>query len=181
MTRIQTINPKTASGKAKELLEQVHEKFGMTPNLFRTFANAPVVLEAYLNFYESLSRGALNPKLREQIALSVADSNGCGYCTAAHCAIGSGIGMSEEEINDGRRGSSPDSKVDAALKFVERVIDAKGNVSDEDFRRIKKAGYTDGEITEIVGNIVFNIFSNYFNKVAGTVNDFPAVPELVHS
>ncbi|MCH8157111.1 MAG: carboxymuconolactone decarboxylase family protein [Nitrospinae bacterium] len=178
MTRIQMIDPKTATGKTKVLLEQVENQYGMIPNVYRTFANSPAVLAAYLNFNESLAGGTLSPKLREQISLSVANSNGCGYCTAAHCAISSSIGLSEEEISDGRRGSSPDSKVNAALKFVERVLDTKGNVSDEDFRGIKKAGYTDGEITEIVGNIAFNNFSNYFTRVAGTEIDFPAVPEL---
>ncbi|MDP7557194.1 MAG: hypothetical protein QF687_04845 [Nitrospinaceae bacterium] len=82
---------------------------------------------------------------------------------------------------DGRRGSSPDSKADAALKFVERVIDTRGKVSDAKLKKIRKAGYADEEITEIVGNIAFSIFSNYFNNIAETEIDFPVAPELVNS
>ena len=50
MPRLQAIDPNTATGKAKELLNAVHAKLGMTPNLLRTLANAPAVLEAYLGF-----------------------------------------------------------------------------------------------------------------------------------
>ncbi len=181
MARIQTINPDKTTGKTKTLLEQVQNKFGMTPNMFRTFANSPATLEAYLNFYESLASGVLSPKLREHISLSVAGSNGCGYCTAAHCTMSSGLGLSDEEINDGRRGTSPDSRIDAALKFSERVIDTRGKVSDADFKKIRNAGYSDEEITEIIGNVVFTLFSNYFNNAAETEIDFPVVPELIHS
>ena len=37
------------------------------------------------------------------------------------------------------------------------------------------AGFTDGEITEIVANVAVNIFTNYFNHVARTDVDFPRV------
>ena len=35
-----------------------------------------------------------------------------------------------------------------------------------------------GEITEILGHIALTLFTNYFNHVAGTEVDFPAVAEL---
>ena len=35
-----------------------------------------------------------------------------------------------------------------------------------------------GDIAEIVANTALNIFTNYFNHVAGTVVDFPAAPKL---
>ncbi len=39
----------------------------------------------------------LSTKLREQIALTVSEANGCGYCVAAHCAIGKSVGLSDVE------------------------------------------------------------------------------------
>lgn len=178
MARIQAVNPQTATGKTKQLLDKVQAKYGMTPNLFATLANSPAAVEAYWNFGGILEGGVLNAKLREQISLRVAQENGCGYCLSAHCAIGKGVGLTDEEINDGRQGTSPDSKTDAALQFVSRIIQSRGSVSDKNFAAVRNAGYTDEEITEIVANVVFVIFSNYFNKMAGTPIDFPAVPEL---
>src|SRR6516225_10405376 len=53
--------------------------------------------------------GALSAHLREQIALTVGQANECGYCTAAHSAIGQKVGLSVAEIGSGSAwlGSGP--------------------------------------------------------------------------
>ena len=51
MNRIPTIDPATATGKAKQLLDAVQSKLGIVPNLTRVLANAPAALEGYLNFF----------------------------------------------------------------------------------------------------------------------------------
>ena len=40
---------------------------------------------------------------------------------------------------------------------------------------MREAGFSDAEITEIVANVVLNIFTNYINQVAQTTVDFPLV------
>ena len=50
--------------------------------------------------------------------------------------------------------------------------------TDADVERLRRAGYTDGEVGEIVANVVLNLFTNYFNHVAATELDFPAAPDL---
>ena len=40
------------------------------------------------------------------------------------------------------------------------------------------AGYGDAEIAEVVAHVALNIFTNYFNNVAGTAIDFPKAPAL---
>jgi len=101
MPRINAIEPDQATGQAKQLLDTVHEKFGMVPNLARTLANSPAALQGYLAFGDALEGGAMPAKLREQIALTVSQANGCGYCVAAHCAIGKTVGLSDNELADG--------------------------------------------------------------------------------
>ncbi len=48
MPRLPAISPEHAAGRAKELLDGVQATLGMIPNLMRTMANSPAVLEAYL-------------------------------------------------------------------------------------------------------------------------------------
>jgi alkylhydroperoxidase family enzyme len=48
-------------------------------------------------------------------------------------------------------------------------------VSDAELKRVRAAGFSDAEITEIVANVALNVFTNYFNLVARTVIDFPRV------
>jgi hypothetical protein len=57
-------------------------------------------------------------------------------------------------------------------------VTERGQVTDEDVAGLRQHGYTDGDIAEIVANTALNIFTNYFNHVAGTVVDFPAAPKL---
>lgn len=175
MTRITTIDPKTATGKSKELLDAVHSKLGMTPNMTRVMASSPAVLEAYLAFSGALSGGALDAQLREQLALVVAQENGCEYCLSAHTAIGKMTGLRIDEIEASRRGLSTDAKRAAALDFARSVVIEAGAVKDEDVERVRSAGYSDGEIAEIVAAVALNVFTNYINIVAGTVIDFPKV------
>jgi len=55
MQRLKTIEPELATGKVKELLDAVSRKLGMVPNMMRTMANAPGVLDGYLQLSGSLS------------------------------------------------------------------------------------------------------------------------------
>ena len=176
MQRIAAINPAEATGKAKQLLDAVQAKLGITPNLMKTLASAPAALEAYLNFGNALGTGALSAKFREQIAIAVAQANSCEYCLSAHSAIGKMVGLTPEEIAASREAHAQDTKRDVGLRFAQSIVVQRGEVSDAILASVRQAGYTDGEITEIVANVAVNIFTNYFNHVAQTEVDFPRVP-----
>ncbi len=55
MQRLIAVNPAEATGKAKQLLDGVQAKLGITPNLMKTLATAPAALEGYLNFGAALA------------------------------------------------------------------------------------------------------------------------------
>ncbi len=174
MSRIEPVNHEQSTGKAKELLDAVKSKLGTAPNMMKTMAHSPVVLEAYLNFSTSLG-GTLNAKLREQISLLSAEENHCGYCASAHTAMGKMAKLDETAILAAREGKASDAKTDAALKFARTLIVNRGQVSDSDLQTVKAAGFSEGEIGEIVANVALNIFTNYFNETAKTTVDFPAI------
>jgi uncharacterized peroxidase-related enzyme len=175
MSRITTIDPANATGKAKQLLEAVRSKLGITPNMMRAMANSPAVLEGYLNLSSALAGGSLNAKIREQIALAIAEVNSCGYCLSAHAAFGKMVGLDSEAITLARHVTSSDTKTEAILKLAQSITLQRGEISDADFRAARTAGLTDGEIAEVVANVALNVFTNYFNHVADTVIDFPEV------
>lgn len=179
MPRIQSINTENADGRARELLNHIQTKMGMTPNMMRSMANSPAVLQAYLGFGEALAKGALSSKLREKIALAVSEANGCGYCLAAHSAIGHTVGLSKEEIFDSRRSYSVNRNDNVVLKFVRKLVDKRGVVDDNDVSILRDAGFGDGEIAEIIANVTHSIFTNYFNHVAEPDVDFPPIRALV--
>ena len=178
MTRIQPVTHDTADAATKELLTGVRGKLGTVPNLLATMAVSPAVAKAYLAFRQSLSGGVLPARIREQIALVVGQQNHCNYCLAAHTALGKNAGLTEREALDARLAKAADSKERAALDFSRKLVEDRGVVADSEIEQIRQAGYTDAEIAEIVANVSLNIFTNYFNHVAGTEIDFPQVPEL---
>ncbi|MCI0428090.1 MAG: hypothetical protein L0Z46_08755 [Nitrospiraceae bacterium] len=178
MPRLQALDPKHVTGTAKDLLDGIQAKLGFAPNLARTMANSPAVLEAYVGSSAALTKGVLGSRLRVQIALTVAEATCDAYCLAASTAFGKLAGLSEEAILDSRRGQSPDSREEATLHFARKLVARQGRVSDEDLTRLRRIGYGDGDIAEIVANVALNIFTSYFNHVAGTHVDFPGAPEL---
>lgn len=171
------INPVTnPTGQAAELLGDLRNAIGKDLNIFTTMAHSPVALKSYMDFSGNLKEGSLDTKLRETIALTCAGVNGCDYCSSAHTAIGAGVGLSEKNLKSALKGECDcGEKGQAALTFTKVLLKNHGHVSDADFKAVKDAGYTDGEIIEIVAIVSFNIFTNYFNDVAQTKIDFPLV------
>ena len=151
---------------------------GAVPNLIATMAHSTAVAEAYLGFSKALSGGSLPPRLRELLALAVGEANGCGYCVAAHTALGKGVGLTEAATVEARLGRAADAREEAAITLARTIVRDRGAVDQEAVERARQAGYTDGEIGEIVAHVALNVFTNYFNLVAGTEVDFPAAPRL---
>lgn len=180
MARIAQIDPDLATGKAKQLLDGVKSKLGIVPNMTRAMANAPAVLNGYLQLSGALAQGELPATVREQIALLVGEINGCEYCLSAHSAIGKMAGLSAEQITDSRKGHAVDSKVNTLLRFAKKLVDDRGRVTDADLQTLHDAGWDDGIIAEVVANVALNNFTNYFNHVAETEVDFPKVEPIDH-
>jgi AhpD family alkylhydroperoxidase len=90
MARVTVIDPTTATGETKQLLDAVQTGLGMVPNFIRVLANSPAALGAFLGLHGIAGAGALDSQTRERIALAVAEQNACQYCVSAHTAIGRG-------------------------------------------------------------------------------------------
>jgi uncharacterized peroxidase-related enzyme len=175
MNRLHPIDPATAEGKTKTLLDGVKAALGSTPNMFRLMAASPATLEAYLSYNRALSHGALPTKIREQIALIAAETNGCDYCASAHTALGKHAGLGQDEINKALEGRATDPKADAALRFAKLLLEKHGHISDSDFNQVKQAGLSEAEIGEVVAHVAVNVLTNYFNIAFETEIDFPVV------
>lgn len=176
--RIPAIDPAAATGASIPLFTAVKSKLGVVPNLMRTFAQSPAVLEAYLGFSSTLTKGVLPAKVREQLALAIGEANGCEYCLSAHTLLGKGAGLTPDAILAARQGEAADPKVGAILRFAADVVASRGRVSDEQLAAARAAGVTDAELVEVVAHVAANVLTNYLNNVAQTVVDFPRAKPL---
>lgn len=173
MTRIHSIDSKTAHGRTKELLDATQSQLGRIPNLYASMAHSPATLDGYLAFRGALGKGVLSNPMRERIALLTATINDCVYCVSAHTFRGAKVGLSEGELAATQKSQSEDSRITAALKFVDALLQNRGLVTDDDFANLKAHGWSDEEIGEIVAHVALNVFSNYYNHVAKPELDFP--------
>ena len=175
MSRITIPTPESAPAASKPLLEGVHTKLGVVPNVFRVAALSPAALEALLGLSGPLTR-TLDVRTRERIAIAVAEENSCDYCLSAHTYLGLNLAkITPEDAALARKGSSTDGKAAAAVRFAVQVDKTRGGVSDAEIAAVKDAGYSEAQIVEIVALVVENVFTNFLNRVAETDIDFPVL------
>lgn len=175
MSRIHPLALENPTPPVKPLFDAVQRALGTVPNMMRTMAQSPAVLSGYLSLSGALAKGTLGGRAGEQIALLTAEENDCLYCASAHTALGQLHGLDENEISEAREGRAGIAKVQAALTLARSVIETRGHIGDATLRAARESGLTDGEIGEVVAHVALNVFTNYFNSVAATEVDFPAV------
>lgn len=178
MPRLETMTAESATGKTKEIFDDLTSKMGKVINIFQGMGNSAAALNAYLSMSGALKAGDLSPEDREVIYLAVSELNGCHYCVSAHTVIAGKSGMSEDQIVAARKWEPTESKHQALLQFIKRVIETKGFVKDAELEAVKAAGYSDGQIAESIAYIGLATYSNLFNHVYDTELDFPAAPKL---
>lgn len=175
MSRINLVTTEQANDEQAELYQAIQGQLGMVPNFLKVFANSPAALRAFLGLHGIANEGSLDPKTRERIALGLAEQNACEYCVSAHSAIGRKAGLSNEEIEANRAGSSQDAKAAVAVKFARSLAEHNGEVSTSELLEIRNAGYDDAQIVEIITHVGMNVLTNILGKASRVEIDFPKV------
>jgi len=180
MSRLLIPSVESSPAASVPLLDAVKKQLGVVPNLMKLVGNSPAALEGYLSLNGALGKGRLGAKTGERIALAIAEINRCDYCLSAHTYLATHVAkLDATEIGANRLGTSTDAKADAAVRFAASIAQQRGHVSSAEVENIKAAGYSDGEIVEIVLHVALNTLTNYVNSVAQTDIDFPVVNAFV--
>lgn len=163
--------PENAHAIVNELIEG--KKF---INIFKGMVNSGPATEGYLAFSRALGKGSLGNKAREAVALYLAQKNSCDYCLTAHSNLARTFKFSDDDILHARRGEGHvvDDRITAVVRFTRALMTTAGGfVSDEELAAARAAGLTDGDLVELIGAIVLNLFTNYLNHLHHTDIDLP--------
>jgi AhpD family alkylhydroperoxidase len=167
----------TVSPANQAIFEQLKKGLGMVPNLYATFAHSEHALGNYLTLQNGKS--SLNAKEREVVNLVVSQVNECAYCLAAHTALGGMVGFKPEQIIEIRKGgASFDPKLDALAKLVKGATENRGHAAPALIDAFFAAGYTEGNLIDVVVVIGDKIITNYLHALTQVPVDFPAAPAL---
>lgn len=176
MTYIAPVKPTETDAATAATLNAVKGKIGMIPNLFATLARSPVALNGLLQLNETIASGNLSPGEREIVALAVSQANTCHYCLSAHTLLGKGAGLSIEQTQQARAGNGSSPRARAIAAYAKTLVEQKGHVPTSVLDQFKAAGLSEGDLLEVIVNVVATTLTNYANNVARTEIDFPVVP-----
>ena len=174
-SRIATPTAEQTPAASLPILDAVGKQLGVVPNLFKVEALSTAALEAHVALNAAANR-TLDARTRERIALTVAQVNGCDYCLSAHTYLAANVArLDAAEIAAARLGHASDVKANAAVAFARKVAELRGHVADADIAAVRNAGFSDGQVIEIITNVALNTLTNLVNNVALTDIDFPVV------
>jgi uncharacterized peroxidase-related enzyme len=144
-----------------------------TSNFLRVLAQSLGAMRAFARTERALAHGRLTVGQREQIALAVAEINGSNYCLVTHCATARKAALSDEDIRLARKAAASDPRAEAMLRFTQAVVLQRGEIRGEELSGVRRAGFSESEIIEIIANIALNIFTNYLAIISKTKADLP--------
>ena len=178
MKKIKMPAPERIGAETQVLLSEIKRRTGKIPNLYATIGYSAHALKGFLDFEESLNKGAFTAKEREAIALVVSEVNHCAYCLAAHTALALKRGFSKEETILLRKGIAKDMKLNTVIQVAKSIAENKGKVSALLLDSFFVEGYTESALIELTGLVAVRVFTNYVYAMSDIPVDFPAAERL---
>lgn len=172
MTEFTVHTHETAPEGSKEILQKVEQSYGFLPNLIATFAESPAAVEAYATLSAIFDKSDLTPTERQVVLMTNNRLNNCEYCMAAHTTISQMQKLRADVIQALRDGTSiADEKLEALRTFTIKVNQNRGFVAESDLQAFLTAGYTRGNVLEVIVGTGLKVLSNYTNHIAETPVD----------
>ncbi|MGO1120536.1 carboxymuconolactone decarboxylase family protein [Rhodovibrionaceae bacterium A322] len=174
MPWIDTVEYDDASGRLKKLYDRVKGPDNNVDNIMMMHSLRPHTMEGHMAIYKYVLHHSANtvPKwFLETLGVWVSSLNNCGYCVDHHFE-----GL-KRLLQDDDRAAALRAAIDArdlsaapledkeklAMGYAQKLTQAPAELTEEDVKALRTAGYSDGEVLEI------NQVSAYFSYANRTV------------
>ncbi|GAB2567510.1 carboxymuconolactone decarboxylase family protein [Spirosoma areae] len=164
------------SPTSQAAFDSLQNALGFVPNLYATIAYSDNALPKYLAFQGA--KTSLSNKEKEVVNLVVSEVNGCRYCQSAHSVLGKMNGFVDDEILNLRAGHSSNPKLNALVTIAKDITENKGRVSPANLDAFYAAGYTNGNLVDVILQVSDKIAMNYLHNLTEIPIDFPVAPAL---
>lgn len=171
MALIDYVDPASADGRVRELLEADADYYGR-PSLFaRAMATNPDVLAARSEYHRRLvTDGDLETRLCELVYLAVSVANDCSYCVASHREqLVERVGVPREQADALARGelSGLTGRERTAVAFAEQVATDPEGVDEAHLEALRDAGFDDPAVVRLLTVATAAIAANAFADALG--------------
>lgn len=141
------------------------EKLGFVPNVLLAYSFDVAKLRGFMDTYNALMLGdsPLTKLQREMIAVVVSSRNRCVYCLVSHGeavrALSGNPVLGEELVMNYRSATLPPAER-AMLDFAVKLTDTPEAVEESDREALRRAGFAEAAIWDIVAVTAFFNMSN---------------------
>lgn len=155
------------SGQARESLDALQTKLGQVPNMYRTLAHSPRVLDAAISMAQAI-RIDLDAKFRELAYLKVTQMTDCHVCWHYHEAAARRVGVTDQQLRDLGKFEESDAfnlLEKDILRFAEQWT-LQGRIADDVMARLKSA-FSAAHLVLLAATTAQANFTTRFNNVFG--------------
>lgn len=155
MARVTIPEKDQVSEELRARFEKMEERGGRVLNVFKVMAHCPKIGRDFLRLGSSiLSKGALDPRLRELAILRVGHLAQAHYEWTQHVIVGRRVGLTDRQIDglpDWRNSPHFSDPERAVLQFTDEVAE-QIRVTDDTFKAVR-AFLTEEQIVELTAAI----------------------------
>jgi AhpD family alkylhydroperoxidase len=178
MTQFNVPNREDVSANNQILFDNLKDGLGMVPNLYAVMALSENALAGYLEFQGT--KTTFSNKEKQAVNLVVSQVNNCLYCQSAHTLLGTMNGLSEEQTIEIRKGTASfNNKLNALVLLAKEIADKKGFVSAAALEGFINAGYSKGQVVDLVMLVAEKSAMNYLHAITKVEIDFPVAKEIL--
>lgn len=172
MANFQVPSREEVSANNQEIFDNLKKGLGMVPNLYAVMALSETALGNYLIFQNA--KTTFSNKEKQAVNLVVSQVNECHYCQSAHTLLGTMNGLTEDQTIEIRKGNASfDNKLNALVVLAKEITAKKGFASTESINAFISAGYSKGQVVELVFLVAEKTAMNYVHAITKVEIDFP--------
>ena len=157
---------------------QLRDLYGFVPRVFRLQTPIGDILEQQIGLLEALlnREDHLSRAQKERVLLAVSATNQSSYGVALHEQTLKLLGVSESDIANLITGGLPEGPDGNLIAFARRLILQPLEHGEADVEGLRRSGFTEPQIVEVIVLIGVCDFMNTMQAGTGATPDFAARP-----
>lgn len=168
----------TAPAASVPYLEGFEQRVGFIPNLIGVLAESPATLASVTAVNQAIEQGGLSELERRVVTITASVENNCTYCVPAQSTVAKMGDMPDAILEQIRAGKSiPDSRLEALRDFTLKIIHNKGWVPENEVKALVAAGFTTGDVLEVITLVALMTLTNYVGHMASLPLDEAFLPQ----